>query len=116
MKLLFDGCVSRFAVEAARSAGHDVTWAGDWEEDPGDEEILARAHAEGRVVVTIDKDFGELAILRGAPHHGIVRLSAMPARSQGAACVTVINQFGEELMRGAIATVEAHRVRIRSPN
>jgi hypothetical protein len=41
------------------AAGHDVTWAGHWNDDPGDHEILSRADAEG----TLDKDFGELAIL-----------------------------------------------------
>jgi hypothetical protein len=46
-----------------RSAGHDVVWAGEWHEDPGDEEILERAHVEGRILVTLDKDFGELAIV-----------------------------------------------------
>jgi predicted nuclease of predicted toxin-antitoxin system len=57
-----------------QSAGHDVDWAGDWTEDPGDEEILERAHREGRVLVTLDKDFGELTIVHGAPHSGIIRL------------------------------------------
>ena len=39
-------------------AGHDVVWTGSWEADPGDEEILAHAVREGRVLVTLDKDFG----------------------------------------------------------
>jgi hypothetical protein len=46
------------------AAGHDVIWAGDWSDDPGDEAILARASEERRVLVTLDKDFGELAIVR----------------------------------------------------
>ncbi|MFW6147662.1 MAG: DUF5615 family PIN-like protein [Thermodesulfobacteriota bacterium] len=33
-----------------------------WPEDPGDEEILARAHNKECILVTLDKDFGELAI------------------------------------------------------
>ena len=46
------------------AAGHDVVTVADiWSDDPGDETILAYAHSEGRVVVTRDKDFGELAIL-----------------------------------------------------
>jgi hypothetical protein len=46
-----------------------VIWAGEWAEDPGDDEILARAHREGRVLVTLDKDFGELAVVHGQPRH-----------------------------------------------
>ena len=39
-------------------------------ERSGDDEILARAYAEQRILVTIDKDFGELAIVHGRPHCG----------------------------------------------
>lgn len=40
------------ALKDLRSSGHDVVWKGEWAEDPGDEEILARAHSEQRVLVT----------------------------------------------------------------
>jgi predicted nuclease of predicted toxin-antitoxin system len=54
---------------------HDVIWSGLWPKDPGDIAILAAAHSEQRILVTLDKDFGELAILKGLPHSGIVRLT-----------------------------------------
>ena len=57
MKVLLETCVWGGAVKDLRSGGHDVVWSGDWPEDPGDEEILARAHSEHRVLVTLDKDF-----------------------------------------------------------
>jgi predicted nuclease of predicted toxin-antitoxin system len=57
---------------------------------PGDEEILARAHNDGRVVVTLDKDFGELAIVHGLPHSGILRLVNLPAKEQGLVAVRVL--------------------------
>lgn len=59
MKLLLDTCVWGPASQRLRSEGHDVVWAGEWPEDPGDEEILERAYIEGRILVTLDKDFGE---------------------------------------------------------
>lgn len=74
MKLLLDACVWGGSLQVLQAAGHDVVWAGNWPEDPGDEEILARAHSERRVLVTLDKDFGELAIVHGIPHSGILRL------------------------------------------
>ena len=77
MKVLLDACVWGGVRKSLRDAGHDVTWAGEWSEDPGDEEILARAHRESRVLVTLDKDFGELAIVRDQEHSGIVRLVAL---------------------------------------
>ena len=63
MKILLDTCVWGGVAQELRAAGHEVVWTGDWQEDPGDDEILERAHKEGRVLVTLDKDFGELAIV-----------------------------------------------------
>jgi len=114
MKVLLDTCVSRAARDALVAAGHDVVGAGEWPQDPGDEEILAFAHREGRVVVTLDKDFGELATLRGQSHCGIVRLVAQASREQGPASVAALARFGRELDSGAIVTVERHRTRVRS--
>ena len=67
MRVPLDACVWGGALEELKSAGHDVLWTGDWEQDPGDEEILAKAHNERRVLVTLDKDFGELAVFKMAP-------------------------------------------------
>jgi predicted nuclease of predicted toxin-antitoxin system len=64
-------------------AGHDVTWVGDWEFDPGDDEVLARAYSERRVLVTLDKDFGELVVVQDRPHAGIIRLVGFTAGEQG---------------------------------
>jgi predicted nuclease of predicted toxin-antitoxin system len=62
MKLLLDTCVWGGARPKLRAAGHDVVWTGEWPEDPGDEEILGRAQAEGLILGTLDKDFVGLAI------------------------------------------------------
>ena len=74
MKVLLDSCVAGVVRSALVAAGHDVTAAIDWPRDPGDEEILSAARSEGRVLVTLDKDFGELVIGKGRLHHGIIRL------------------------------------------
>lgn len=113
MRLLLDTCVWGKAVSELTAAGHDVVWAGDWPEDPGDEEILARAHAEQRILATLDKDFGELAVMRGKPHSGIVRLANMAARQQAPACLYVLALHGATLLSGAIVTAEPGRLRIR---
>lgn len=80
-----------------------------------DEEILAHAYNEGRILVTLDKDFGELAIILRIPHCGIMRLVNIPARMQGSVCARIITLHGDELISGSIVTVEANRVRIRPP-
>lgn len=96
------------------AAGHDVVWSGDWPIDPGDEEILARE--QGRVLVTLDKDFGELAVFRGTPHCGILRLVNISARQQAAVCLRVFAIHESELAAGAIITAEPGRLRIRLPD
>ncbi len=113
MKLLLDGCVWGGAAPELRAAGHEVEWAGSWERDPGDDEILRRAHAEGCVLVTLDKDFGEIAVVRRTAHSGIVRLVDFRAREQSRACLAVIERCGPELAKGAIVTATPGRIRIR---
>lgn len=108
-----DTCVWGGVRKPLEGAGHDVVWAGEWPRDPGDEEILGRAHQESRVLVRLDKDFGELAIVRGQVHSGIVRLVALSSRQQTESCLAVLATYGVELQKGAIVTVEISRVRVR---
>lgn len=113
MKLLLDTCVWGGARKELEAVGHDVIWAGGWEEDPGDEEILARAYREGRVLVTLDKDFGELAIVYAMPHCGILRLVNIAARQQSIICLQILSLHGNDLEMGAIITAEPGRLRFR---
>ena len=108
-----DACVWGGAAGEVRAAGHDVLCVADWDRDPGDAEILRLALGEERVVVTADKDFGELAVVRGMKHSGILRLVGISARRQGSMCNRVIGLYEDELRRGALLTVEPGRVRIR---
>jgi len=116
MKLLLDTCVWGGARRELVAAGHDVVWSGEWAEDPGDDEILARALADGRVLVTLDKDFGELAIVRGQAHCGVVRLVNFSAGMQATACLQVLALHGDALEAGAIVTAEPGRLRVRPPD
>lgn len=116
MKIRLDTCVWGGARAALEAAGHDVLWTGDEFPDPGDAVILSSAHQEGRVLVTLDKDFGELAIVHGLAHHGIIRLVGIAARRQAPAILAVLTQYGSDLEDGAIITVESGRVRIRPPS
>jgi predicted nuclease of predicted toxin-antitoxin system len=113
MKVLLDACVSGQVRDALAQAGHDVVWAGDWPDDPGDAEILARAHEAQRVVVTLDKDFGELAIVRRQPHTGIVRMADLSVTRQAETCLQLLTAYADDIAAGAIITAEPGRVRIR---
>ena len=115
MKVLLDSCVWGPAAEELARAGHSVTWVGDWVSDPGDEAVLRFAVETRSIPVTLDKDFGELAIVRGQHHAGIERLAGISARRQATACIAALNRYGDLLVRGAIVTVEPGRIRIKVP-
>ena len=54
MKLLLDNCVWGGALDELVKYGHDVVWVGNWNEDPGDFEILSRALLQNRVLITLE--------------------------------------------------------------
>jgi len=114
LRLLLDSCVWGGAVRELVAVGHDVEWSGTWPRDPGDAEILSHARDEGRVPITLDKDFGELAIVRGLPHAGIIRLVGFSARQQAIASQQILERYGTELEDCAIVTAEPGRARIRT--
>lgn len=61
MRFLANENVPLDAVIALRENGYDVMWVRTCAPGSADEEILARAVSEKRILITFDKDFGELA-------------------------------------------------------
>jgi len=113
LKVLLDTCIWPGAKSEIERAGHEVEWVGDWDPDPGDEEILSHAARSRQVIVTVDKDFGELAVAFGREHAGIVRMVDISHLEQGKLCVELLASHGTELAEGAIVTREPGRVRVR---
>jgi len=75
MRLLANENLPAQTIAALQQAGHDVVWMRT--EAPGsrDEDVLARAQSEERILITFDKDFGELAFRAHLPSAtGIVLL------------------------------------------
>jgi predicted nuclease of predicted toxin-antitoxin system len=113
IKVLLDTCVWGGVYNALISLGYDVVWAGLWDTDPGDAKILDLAYQQQRVLITLDKDFGELAILHNLPHCGIVRLVNLSTTQQVNACIQILTTHRSELEAACIMTVEHGRIRIR---
>ena len=67
MKFLANENVAGDAIIALRENGHDVAWNRTDASGSKDEDILARAMAEHRILITFDKDFGELAFRAHLP-------------------------------------------------
>jgi predicted nuclease of predicted toxin-antitoxin system len=113
MKLLLDACVWPGMTAELTADGHDVIWIGNWPTAPADDEVLAFAAKENRVVVTLDKDFGELAVVFGHPHSGIIRIVDFQVSKHASVCLSAIKRYSKELAAGAIVTAEPGRLRIR---
>ena len=113
MKFLIDSCISSFAVKDLREAGFDVIWIPESGKYPGDNAILKKAFDEDLILITADKDFGELVFVFSMPHSAIIRLVNIPARSQGKFLLRVIELHRKDLVKKALITVSKYRIRIR---
>jgi predicted nuclease of predicted toxin-antitoxin system len=69
------------AVEALRSQGHDVKWVRTDSPGSTDSQVLAQVTSEARILLTFDKDFGELAFREGLPASAGVILFRIPLTS-----------------------------------
>jgi predicted nuclease of predicted toxin-antitoxin system len=74
MRLFADENIPKAIVDWLRASGHDVLYA--WEEQPGERDPvwLAEAEAQQRLILTSDKDFGELVFRNRMNSHGVVLL------------------------------------------
>ena len=115
MRFLVDRCAGRRLAEWLRDQGHDVVEARELGADPGDRALLERAAAEGRILVTIDTDFGELVYVRRVPHAGLVRLPDVPAERRIALIAEVFERHRQALEIQAVVTVRDGRIRISHP-
>jgi predicted nuclease of predicted toxin-antitoxin system len=75
VRLFADECVAGTIIERLREEGFDIVRAADVCPTADDDEVLAQAHGDQRVLVTADKDFGELVVRLGRPSHGVVNIA-----------------------------------------
>ena len=113
MRILADENFPRIAVEALASLGHDVLWVQRDMPGASDREILARAQSDQRIVITFDKDFGELAFRHKlAATYGIV-LFRIPMRSpEFVAEIAALVFQSRNDWAGHFSTVESSRIRM----
>ena len=79
MRLLINENIPLASVVALREAGHDVVSITECSPGISDEAVMAKAHDERRVVVTFDRDYGELIFRRQLPlPAGVLYLRFLP--------------------------------------
>jgi predicted nuclease of predicted toxin-antitoxin system len=102
------------AVEAVRKIGHDVAWIRTDAPGSKDQDILERAVNEKRILLTFDKDFGDLAFQLGLPATCGIVLFRLQAASSGALAKLVITALQSRSdWAGQFSVVEAGRIRRR---
>jgi predicted nuclease of predicted toxin-antitoxin system len=110
---LVDSCIAIFAVNALREAGHSVEWVPEGGKDPGDEAIIQKAFDESLVLVTADKDFGDLVFVFGKPQPAIIRLVDIRPKDQGKVLLRLLETHMADIENKAIITVSERRIRVR---
>ncbi len=113
MRLLADENFPGLAVKAIRSRGHDLVWIR--EDAPGisDQAVLSRATTEGRILITFDKDFGELVFRLGLRAPSGVILFRIPLYSPSVIAQTAIAVLESRTdWAGHFSVVDENRVRM----
>lgn len=115
MRFLIDENISPVIGDALRAIGHDVTAATMICLGQSDRAVVAIAKAEDRVVISEDKDFGELAFRDGLFPVGLVRL-VLPGMTPQEKAARLLDVLAAEAARvtGSLLVVEAARVRVRA--
>jgi predicted nuclease of predicted toxin-antitoxin system len=117
VKFLLDVCVSSHSLTAFLiSQGQDVQSAVSIDPRASDDQLLECALRDDRVLVTEDKDFGELIFVQARPHGPVVRLVELSVDEQVRAIGELLSQYAHELTGNVIITVARGRIRIRRRN
>lgn len=113
MRFLADESCDFAVVGALRGAGHDVSAVAELASGISDREVIDLARAENRVVLTEDKDFGQLVFSALAGSNGVV-LIRYPATVRGdlqRSVVRLAETMGSQL-QGVFVTLSPGRLRI----
>ncbi len=115
MKFLADECCDKALVEALREDGHDVVYATESLQGAPDETVLARAFSEKRLLITEDKDFGELVYRLKKPTRGIILLRFdVSDRVFKIPRLRELLKHESQKLSGSFVVLEREKVRIRS--
>ena len=114
MRWLADECVTASLVDFLRRAGHDVLYVTEHAAGSHDVELVELATRESRLLLTEDKDFGDLVFRRGHAAPGIVlmRIASENPQLLEQRLIAAIDEYGERLF-GQYLVIEEGRFRSR---
>lgn len=99
MRFLVDECTGPKVAEWLRGNGYEVFSIFDEVQGLGDEEVLQKAFNENWILITNDKDFGELVFRERRMHHGIIflRLDDERAANKIEILRQLLNSYADKL-------------------
>jgi predicted nuclease of predicted toxin-antitoxin system len=114
LRIVADENVDGWVVAKLREEGHEVIYVAELHSRITDQEVLQLAAVEGNLLLTSDKDFGELTFLQRQGNVGIVlaRLNALSPEQKARIVAGVLREHADELL-GAFTVVTPSSVRIR---
>jgi predicted nuclease of predicted toxin-antitoxin system len=116
MRLLADENFPRQIIEALRAEGHDVLWArtdcSGWK----DTVLLEFAESEARLILTLDKDFWQIAVQRRVPleQSGVVLFRVHPATPERLAPIVRVFVESGRSWTGQVSIVTADGIQMLS--
>jgi predicted nuclease of predicted toxin-antitoxin system len=117
MKFLLDQSTDARIITFLAKLGHDTTRIGaDYPGGIPDEQVLAIANNEGRILITDDRDFGELVIRSGLAHAGVIYLrlgNYADLEAKQERLRYVLTHYADKLDQFLVVT--PHRVRLHRP-
>ena len=114
LRFLVDESSGGKLAEALKEKGYDTIYCGDYSPGSPDEGILKKARNEDRVIITNDKDFGEMVFRQRKLSCGVIflRLKADKPSNRIKFSLAIIKEFGTKLNKKFIVVSEG-RIRIR---
>ena len=114
MKLVADENIEVWLVEALRSHGHEIHYIYETNRGAGDETVLEIANQKDSLLLTSDKDFGELVYRLGQASKGVIllRIFGMEKGEKTDLVIRALEKYGEE-MPGTFTAITSKIVRIR---
>jgi predicted nuclease of predicted toxin-antitoxin system len=114
MNFLADESVDRQIVDRLRQDGHFVSYVVEMEPGISDDAVLNLANKESTVLLTSDKDFGEMVFRQGRSNQGVilVRVAGLSPKSKADIVGLAIKEHVSELTK-AFAVITPKSIRIR---
>jgi predicted nuclease of predicted toxin-antitoxin system len=114
MKLVADENVDFGIIESLRKEGCEVIAIVEESPSIPDDEVLRLAQTHNALLITEDKDFGELVVRLKLRHQGVllIRLSGLESLQKGVLVTKVLKQNYEKLI-GNFSVLDEQQLRIR---